>query len=388
MKPLSSLNLTNDGPGSTAFSNKENPGVCRMSIYPKNAWYVACWAKDLQEEKPTALTIMGEPLVLWRSKGEVSALEDRCVHRAAPLSLGRCEGAQLQCMYHGFLYAKDGTVEAIPGQKLIPKQAKARAYPVAERHSWVWVWMGDPAQADTKLIPAAIGLDDPDWILGSGQLDYDAEAHLIHANLLDFSHLTYVHPASFGSGSEFADDLPQWASIDRGMRHIRWIPGMAAPLGDRSVPGIVDFYLEYDFLVPGILLMWTGHFAQGTAVACEFGRPDYATAVSGVACSSQAVTPVDTGKARYFFSAGPHRLHGDEDRRDKDLAIALMAFGEDKVMIEAQQKILNRKPDHIVMPMAHDRAVTIFERLMSKLANENGQYQNASSRACGVPADS
>jgi len=58
--------------------------------------------------------------------------------------------------------------------------------------------MGDPARADTALIPPAVGLDDPDWILGHGQLDYQAEASYINDNLLDFSHLTYVHANSFG----------------------------------------------------------------------------------------------------------------------------------------------------------------------------------------------
>lgn len=342
-----------------------------MNHYPRNAWYVACWIHDLNPDRPTATTILGEPLVLWRAQGRLLAFEDRCAHRAAPLSLGRCEGASLRCMYHGFLYDSAGKATAIPGQTIIPSHARVRSYPVVERHSWVWIWMGNPALADEALIPPAVGLDDPDWILGSGHIDYAAEAHLINSNLLDFSHLSFVHPASFGSGAEFADGLPTWEPVERGMRHIRWISDMASPPGDRRLPDRVDFYLEYDFLVPGILLMWTGHFATGTAVACNFGTPNYTAAIHGVARSSQAVTPLEAGKARYFFSVGPHRLHGDEDRRDKDLSIALMAFGEDKVVIEAQQRILNRKPGHRVIPTAHDRAITMFEKLMSRIAGQD-----------------
>jgi phenylpropionate dioxygenase-like ring-hydroxylating dioxygenase large terminal subunit len=342
-----------------------------MKHYPRNAWYVACWVHDLNPDRPTALTILNELLVLWRSDGQLIALEDRCAHRAAPLSLGRCEGASLRCMYHGYLFDSLGKAISIPGQTIIPPNARVRAFPVVERHSWVWIWMGDPARADEALIPPAVGLDDPDWILGSGQMDYDAEACLINANLLDFSHLSFVHPASFGSGAEFADDLPTWEVIEREMRHIRWIPDMTSPPGDRQLPDKVDFYLEYDFLVPGILLMWTGHFVAGTAAGCRFGIPDYAAAIHGVARSCQAVTPIEPGKARYFFSVGPHREYGDEERRDRDLAIALMAFGEDKVMIEAQQRVLNRKPDHIVIPTAHDRAITMFNRLMDKIASED-----------------
>ena len=341
--------------------------------YPRNAWYVAAWAHDIGPDKPVSATILGDALVIFRSPEGLVAFEDRCAHRAAPLSLGRCEGAQLRCMYHGFLFDQHGKAVEIPGQDIIPQNAKVRAYPIVEKHSWAWVWMGDVAKADQALIPPAVGLDDPDWILGSGTIDYDAEARLINCNLLDFSHLSFVHPASFGSGAEFAEALPRWENIDRGLRHIRWIEAMETPPGDRKMDGKVDFYLEYDYLVPGILLMWSGVFPTGTAKGCDFGIPDYALAIGGVARTSQAVTPLESGKARYFFSVGPHRLHGDEERRDKDLAMTLMAFGEDKTMIEAQQKILRRKPDHVVIPTAHDRAITQFERLMARLAREDAR---------------
>jgi len=137
----------------------------------KTAWYVACRVHDLN-----ALTILNEPLVLWRSDGQLIALQDRCAHRAAPLSLGRCEGDSLRCMYHGYLFDSLDKAISIPRQAIIPPNARVRAFPVGERHSWVWIWMGDPARADEALIPPAVGLDDPHWILGSGQMDYDAEA--------------------------------------------------------------------------------------------------------------------------------------------------------------------------------------------------------------------
>ncbi len=64
--------------------------------------------------------------------------------------------------------------------------------------------MGEAAAADESLIPAAVGLDHPDYILGYGQLDYAAEARLINDNLLDFSHLSYVHANSFGAKEDSA----------------------------------------------------------------------------------------------------------------------------------------------------------------------------------------
>ncbi|MEL0209973.1 MAG: aromatic ring-hydroxylating dioxygenase subunit alpha, partial [Novosphingobium sp.] len=69
--------------------------------------------------------------------------------------------------------------------------------------------------------------------------------------------------------------------------------------------------------------------------------------------------------ARYFFSWGPHCRHGDEAMRDGMMKIAAMAFGEDKVMIEAQSRVIAESPERQIMPTAHDRAVTLYNRLVT-----------------------
>jgi len=344
--------------------------------YVRNAWYVASWEQDLAPDRPTAVEILDEPIVLWPAEDRVIAMADRCVHRMAPLSLGRCEGAKLRCMYHGLLFDASGKVVEIPGQELVPAQARVRTYPVAVRHSWVWVWMGDPALADPALIPPAVGFDNPDYILGRGYLDYAAEARLINDNLLDFSHLTYVHANSFQAGPAFADERPRLTPLDRGVRFERWVAGTKGPMG-RQDGTLVDSYSTYDFLVPGVLLMWSGSFPQGTAAALGFARPDYGRATGAVTFTSQAVTPTRAKSARYFFSWGPHRDHGDAALRDRLMAVADQAFGEDKVMIEAQQRVIDRTPDPQVMPTAHDRGVTLFNRLVERLARAEGAAAKA-----------
>lgn len=339
--------------------------------YVRNAWYVAGWEPDLGDG-PEAISILGEPLVLWRAEDRVVALEDRCVHRMAPLSLGRCEGRSLRCMYHGLLFDEEGRCIQIPGQEMIPPRARVRAYPAVARHSWIWVWMGDPARADEALIPPAVGFDDPDYILGRGFLDYEAEARLINDNLLDFSHLSYVHAESFGAGPEFADQLAKIIPLERGVRYQRWITGTrGAKIRQSDVP--VDSFMSYDFLIPGVLLMWSAQFPAGTAERLDYGEPVREDAVSGLNFTSQAVTPTGEGTARYFFSWGPHRGHGDEAMRDGMMALAGKAFHEDKVMIEAQHKVIARSPGVAVMPTAHDRGVTLFNRLVERLARQDSE---------------
>lgn len=351
-----------------------------MTAYVRNAWYVAAWSHEMEAGKPIPASILDEPIVLYRSEsGRMVALEDRCVHRLAPLSLGRCEGERLRCMYHGLLYDPDGAVAEIPGQDLIPRGARVRSYPIADRHDWVWVWMGDPTLADEALIPPAVGLSDPDYILGHGHLDYAAEAQLINDNLLDFSHLSYVHANSFGAGPEFAESHPQLDTLERGVRFSRWVTGtMGASSRKSDVP--VDSYMTYDFLIPGVLLMWSGNYPAGTAAALDFARPDFSQAIAGVTFTSQAVTPMRDREARYFFSWGPRRGHGDEAMRDRLMDLAAMAFGEDKTMIEAQQKVIDRTPEARIMPTAHDKGVTIFTRLVERMAKAERQAGAASEK--------
>ena len=339
-----------------------------MTAYVRNAWYVAAWSHELEAGTPFPASILDEPIVIYRGdSGRMAALEDRCVHRLAPLSLGRCEGDRLRCMYHGLLYDPDGAVAEIPGQELIPKNARVRSYPIADRHTWIWVWMGDPALADEALIPPAVGLSDPDYILGHGHLDYAAEAQLINDNLLDFSHLTYVHANSFGAGPQFAQNLPKLEPLDRGVRFSRWMVDTYGQSSRKSaVP--IDSYMTYDFLIPGVLLMWSGNYPQGTAKKLDFAAPALEDAQAGVTFTSQAVTPLGPKQARYFFSWGPRRGHGDEALRDRLLELAGVAFGEDKTMIEAQQKVIDRSPGVRIMPTAHDKGVTIFARLVERLA--------------------
>jgi len=338
--------------------------------YVRNAWYVAGWSHHLEAEKPMAMTILGERIVIWKSAaGVLHALEDRCVHRLAPLSLGRCEGERLRCMYHGLLFDPDGKVVEIPGQELIPQKAQVRSYPVVDRHSWLWVWMGDPALADPALIPPAVGLDDPDYILGHGQLDYAAEARLINDNLLDFSHLTFVHAESFGTGPQFAESHARITPLDRGIRYERWVEDSLGSSSRKSEEPM-DSYMSYDFLLPGVLLMTGGVYPLGTAKALGHGRPDYDKAVSGVTFTSQAVTPMTEKTARYFFSWGPKRGHGDEAHRDFLMSLAARAFDEDKVMIEAQQRVIDMTEEPAIMPTAHDRGVTLFNRLVERLGRQ------------------
>ena len=118
----------------------------------KRHWYVAAWAHEVTREL-LARRLLGEPVVLYRTTaGRVVALEDRCLHRRAPLSLGRVLGDEVECGYHGLRYAPSGECTLIPGQDRVPRVAGpdgrpgpacVRSYLVVERHGFVWIWMDE-----------------------------------------------------------------------------------------------------------------------------------------------------------------------------------------------------------------------------------------------------
>ena len=114
----------------------------------RNAWYAAIWAHDLPDATPIAKIFLNEPVVLFRTEGgEPVALEDKCCHRAAPLSVGECIGDTIQCGYHGLRFNATGACVEIPGQSKIPQNATVRSYPVIDRWNMVWIWMGVPEKA-------------------------------------------------------------------------------------------------------------------------------------------------------------------------------------------------------------------------------------------------
>ena len=152
-----------------------------------------------------------EPVVFFRREDGIPvALEDRCCHRRAPLSLGKLHGDIVECPYHGLRFDQTGACVRIPSQDRIPAAARVTAYPVVERNRWIWIWMGDPALADPDLIEDFHWIEDPDWGFGGDRLHLEGNYLLLVDNLLDTTHLTFIHPTTLGTndfvGSEVETD--------------------------------------------------------------------------------------------------------------------------------------------------------------------------------------
>lgn len=338
-------------------------------MWIRDAWYVAAWTHEIEPGRIHARTIIDQPLVLYRtSDGGIVALEDRCPHRFAPLSMGRLEGDALRCMYHGLKFAPDGRCIEIPGQKLIPHSACVRRYPLRVVGSWVWLWMGEADKADPAIIPPSLALDDPAYRLRAGQLDYDADYLLIDDNLLDLSHLSFTHEKTLGLDMpQWADERPRTVPLDRGLRFQRWLRnhpprGFMRKLGER-----VDVWNSYDFLFPGIFLQRTDFHPAGTAERSGGKAPEGEPLFHRI--DEQAVTPVGRRASRYFYAVGTRARDIDPGKLERLFEVTTAAFHEDKRIIEAQQKLIDLEPGRAMLPTSLDAGPTRFRKLVDTLTS-------------------
>lgn len=161
-------------------------------------WYVAAFADEVTRT-PLARRILGIPvMMLRRTDGGLMALEDRCAHRSMPLSLGTVEGDTIVCGYHGARFGCDGACQAVPSQSVVPPGARVRAFAIEQRGPLVWIWMGATPPDRNPPHPAWIS-DTEGWQASRERLYMRASYVRLHENLLDLTHLSFLHARTFGT---------------------------------------------------------------------------------------------------------------------------------------------------------------------------------------------
>jgi len=342
-------------------------------MYLRNCWYLAGWRSDFADGQVHAVTILNEPLAVYvTGHGKAVALEDRCPHRAAPLSKGRREGDDIRCMYHGIMFGPDGACTELPGQPVIPPSVCARSYLVEERHGGVWVWMGDAALADPSLIPDFIGPDSEEFAITASHLDIAAEGQLLIDNLLDVSHAPYVHEATFGAGDRKTIQMQiegehqaVTTRLARGVHIERWHVGRQKNPYVPDMPS--DDLVINEVNVPGVFTLRTRCYAPGVQQRCG---ADGIPAEDPILERSvgQVVTPVAPGRCKLFFAVGPWARRAELKQRVFD--IACEAFQEDEAIIEAQQQIIDKTPDRPMMTLGMDGPLVRYMNIVRRLKKD------------------
>ena len=378
------MEYVNAARGGSAFATlRTGERLCGAmgDSYIRNAWYVAAWHHELARgagRRPLARTLFGAPVVLFRqADGTPAALEDRCPHRRMPLSMGTVVDDALQCGYHGFTLDAGGRCVRIPGQDSIPETARVRAYPVVEKWRWIWIWPGDPALADESLIPDVALNDHPEWAVSEGDpLHIEGHYQLVVDNLLDGSHVSFVHKSTLGTDD--VADIPVRAERDGDrVRMVRWIldrppAPIYAALG--GFEGNVDRWQIITFAPPGMVVVDMGSAVAGT------GAPEGDRSQGVELLSFNLITP-ETGRSCFYFYTHVRNFALDDDTvgaRVKDLFRE--AFLEDKAVIEGVQRGNERFPDSPRVDAAFDRAPAMARRVVERIAG----LDTAVARAVGA----
>lgn len=324
-------------------------------MFLRASWYVAARAAEVTRA-PLARMLLDEPVVLYRREdGAAVALEDRCCHRHLPLSMGKLEGDNLRCGYHGLLFAPSGACVQIPGQESVPPQARVRAYPLVERYRWLWIWMGDPARADPALIPNWWWADHPEWAFTQPEQIYvKCNYQLIADNVLDVTHLAYVHATSIGASSitEFPATLER---EERLVRLTRWIYDRPPPpLYQRAgaFPGNVDRWQIVEHVPPCFSVNFAG---------CK----DAARRIDLMALS--APTPESERTSHYFYGFVRNFGLGEPETEAVCSRDMVRVFHEDIPVLEAQQRMRELKPDASSIDIKVDAAPLAARRLLAAM---------------------
>ena len=183
--------------------------------FPKRWWYPACRSRDLRGRTPLAITLLDDPVVLWRDGGGAArALVDRCPHRNVPLSAGKVHGGEgtLQCGYHGWRFDGAGACTAVPGLlgegDAASPTRNVEAYATTERDGFVWIWpevgVEPPADRMPFSLPTLVGPGRPASKVGEVVFAYDLDCtmHAALENALDVPHTAFLHAGLFRGGDQ------------------------------------------------------------------------------------------------------------------------------------------------------------------------------------------
>jgi len=342
------------------------PATDAPGAFPLNRWWVAGFAWELTDT-PLARTFLGQAMVLFRTPdGAVAALEDRCCHKELPLSLGTIEARGLRCGYHGLLFEGGGRCIEVPGQATVPPRAKVRSFPLRERDQILWVWIGATPDAQPPDEPPAYPVHaDPRYRYGGGTFHYDAPWQLIHDNLLDLSHLGYVHLKTIGGNPQVHMNAKLDVSSDAaGVRVVRLMPDSEPPPTYTAAwpfSGRIDRWQEVDFRISHFLI-WTGGMDVGS------GRLDDPQREGFHMRGFHGVTPEAATSAHYFWTVAtnPHPDRQDVTKLVVDQTSA--TFYEDKVVIEAQWQNQLRFPGRAQVYIPIDAGPARARQLVATLA--------------------
>jgi len=338
----------------------------------RNAWYVAAWGAEVREGELFHRTILGEPVLLYRKRnGTPVALGNRCPHRFAPLHLGKLRGDVVECGYHGLQF--DGTGACIHnphGGGALPRAARVRLYPLIERYSALWIWMGDPERANPEVLPVFDFLAPEDWFVGTGQMLVGANYELENDNIMDLSHIEFMHPlfateaVRRGKTQSAQEGDTVWSRrfITEDELNPFLMQAFQIPAGQ-----LADRWLDVRWNAPALMALYTGGVVSGRPRSDGVEVP-----------SAHLFTPETQSSTHYFYAMSFPRAMGPAGEKVAKEQVEVLRGPferEDKPMIEAVGRNMNGAAFWSLQPvlLAGDAAAVKVRRVLAQLIEAERQ---------------
>ena len=202
----------------------------RAAMFVRNCWYVIAWDHEVPQEGLFSRTVLGEAILLYRTADGGSSA---CATAAATVwrrsrKAGRkatvCAAATTGCCS-----TRPAAASRSPAPRPCRRRRACSAIRWSSRTSGCssgWATKRAPTPA---LLPDNFSCDDPEWDYLPGYLHYETPQPLICDNLLDFSHLSYVHEKTLGGTTAIAQARATIEPVPRGIRVTRKVHDVPPP---------------------------------------------------------------------------------------------------------------------------------------------------------------
>jgi len=170
----------------------------KQDNFLRNQWYIAASSKDIKKGGIKGLIILGEPIILGRCKdGKLFSISDNCPHRGTLLSLGKFDGKNIECPYHGWQFNTLGECILIPSQMRNHRHQaddiKTKSYLVKEHMGVIWVYI--KYNDKVEQFPH---IENNDFSLKLYvKKTFDCNVDLTVTGLMDPAHGSFIHASTF-----------------------------------------------------------------------------------------------------------------------------------------------------------------------------------------------
>ncbi|MCW2784682.1 MAG: hypothetical protein JWP74_1199 [Marmoricola sp.] len=275
-------------------------------------WFQIGWSADFEVGDVLPLRYFGQDLVGWRGHDGAFRVQGRfCQHLGASLGHGgTVTDAGIQCPFHGWTWAADGSNVAIPYQDRPNKARKLATWTVAEANESLYLWHDAAGRPPLWEVPDSLAagvhcerrefypLDDGGRVRFT---DLRVHPQMVAENAVDAHHFRFVHgtPTSPTVIEERVEGPTWWSRVGFGR-------------GWKEHPRGPDGAVRTDSLNT-IEILWSG---LGVSVNTEHTR-------DGVRVISVNTTPVEDGTTEIFTTYWIDRAGGGYERRLDEAKLAL-----------------------------------------------------------------